>query len=325
MCMSDPSTNIIAGGLGLQRLDSFFRETTMSPFGRALFGGGVAGCVAKTATAPLARLTVLAQTSSLLTEASSSTVHGGSSRRVFMDCGVLTGIGQIVRREGILGLWKGNTCVCLHRFLFTGMNFAMFEYCSSPLGLGDSTFGRLLSGALATSIATTVCYPLDLVRVRLMIAMENNIQRRGILRTLKTINSKEGFKGLFRGLGPSLLAHVPPTAISFCAYEPMKKYLISFGLSERCNVATIFAGGSAGLLGSVIMFPIDLVRRRVQAMEPDTSMVRRSFLQEFVHVYKNEGVRGFCRGLTPEMMRVFPYVAILFFGYESMRPSRHEV
>eukprot|EP00928_Gymnodinium_smaydae_P032340 TRINITY_DN23450_c0_g1_i1.p1 TRINITY_DN23450_c0_g1~~TRINITY_DN23450_c0_g1_i1.p1 ORF type:complete len:319 (-),score=61.45 TRINITY_DN23450_c0_g1_i1:389-1345(-) len=285
-------------------------EAAASPLGGALLGGGTAGCVAKTATAPLARLTLLMQTSGL------------SGSAAFKDCGVVNGIKRIVKKGGVLALWKGNTCTCVHRFWSTGINFATFERCRSADVFGNSTLGRFFSGALATGVAVSICYPLDLVRSRQMVDLTAQDSSGGIFRTLVSIRANEGVRGLFRGLGPALCSSVPPVAISFCTYGQVRDFLCSKGLGDDSMLATILAGGSSGVLGSATTFPFGVVQRRLQVTDRQAVAHARNAREEFAHIFRTEGVRGYYRGLQLEMAGVFPYVAILFLAYESFKLKR---
>jgi len=67
--------------------------------GKQLFCGGLAGSVAKTATAPLSRLTILFQVHSLVTTKKYSPKYADS---------VSGGALKIMQRGGILSFWKGN-------------------------------------------------------------------------------------------------------------------------------------------------------------------------------------------------------------------------
>jgi len=286
------------------------------PTSTALIGGGFAGCLAKTVTAPLDRLIVLSQTSGLL----ASGPAFGADRRVFREGGMLRGLRWIVHHEGVASLWRGNTCTCLHRFWHTGINFAMFGYCTSPGILGDSPRGRLASGAIASSIAVGAVYPLDLVRTRMMVETTQSPGCGQILRRLTTIWRREGLRGMFRGLGLALMSHVPPTAVSFCMYAPLKDALHVHGFVETSCMGTLLAGGASGVVGSMVTFPIDVLRRRLQVMGMVTATPSRTLLQDIAHIFQHDGLHGYWRGFKPDLARVFPQVAIMFYAFEYSKP-----
>eukprot|EP00928_Gymnodinium_smaydae_P024123 TRINITY_DN19626_c0_g1_i3.p1 TRINITY_DN19626_c0_g1~~TRINITY_DN19626_c0_g1_i3.p1 ORF type:complete len:330 (-),score=39.28 TRINITY_DN19626_c0_g1_i3:67-1014(-) len=299
------------------------RGAPVRRFQSALLSGGVAGCVAKTATAPLSRLTVLAQTSSLVSVSTTAAAHCPMSpgKRAFVDGRIFLGLQHIYKNEGLRALWKGNLCTCLHRFPMTGVNFAVFERITVGLGEGarSSAWGRFAPGAVAGCASLTICYPLEVVRTRLMVETQRKTNTATWYASLAAIVRKEGMDGLFRGIGMSLFVSVPSVSISFGAYDLMKEQIQHTGMSEASLPATVIAGGTSGIVGSVLTYPMDVVRRRLQVMGMDTSIPRRSWLEEAKHIWKFEGRRGFWRGLTPELVKIFPTVAIKFVVFEHVR------
>eukprot|EP00538_Stauroneis_constricta_P008957 CAMPEP_0119562162 /NCGR_PEP_ID=MMETSP1352-20130426/19615_1 /TAXON_ID=265584 /ORGANISM="Stauroneis constricta, Strain CCMP1120" /LENGTH=379 /DNA_ID=CAMNT_0007610511 /DNA_START=65 /DNA_END=1204 /DNA_ORIENTATION=- len=85
---------------------------------KQLFCGGIAGSIAKTATAPFSRLTILFQVHSMVT-----TKHDRPKYAVTLS----GGFRKIVERGGILSLWKGNMTSVLHRFPYSAINFYVYE------------------------------------------------------------------------------------------------------------------------------------------------------------------------------------------------------
>lgn len=157
---------------------------------------------------------------------------------------------------------------------------------------GEATaFVRLVSGATAGSVACTVCYPLDLVRTRLSLAGDY----RGIMGTLNRVATEEGFLGLYCGLTAALAVAVPQIAINYSVYGSIKsqlKYnmnpLFYDGDEGRItNCGSIVAGATSGVLASLLTFPSDVLRRRMQlrgAFVEDG--VRVSLVTEIQKIYK---------------------------------------
>jgi hypothetical protein len=125
-----------------------------------------------------------------------------------------------------------------------------------------------MSGAIAGSVACSVCYPLDLVRTRLSLAGDYE----GIVGTLRRVATEEGFLGLYCGLTAALAVAVPQIAINYSVYGSIKsymkmnKYSICYNEKEGniTNVGSIFAGALSGVLASLLTFPSDVLRRRMQ-------------------------------------------------------------
>jgi solute carrier family 25 folate transporter 32 len=72
--------------------------------------------------------------------------------------------------------------------------------------------------------ATFVC-PLDVLKTRLQVQRISGTKRVGIVGGLSAIVQAEGFKGLYRGLTPTLMALLPNWAVYFSVYGRLKTIL----------------------------------------------------------------------------------------------------
>ncbi|KDD72828.1 hypothetical protein H632_c2844p0, partial [Helicosporidium sp. ATCC 50920] len=170
---------------------------------KLLCSGGLAGAVSKSATAPLARLTILYQVQGL---------RAGPTPPLSQ--GVLSAMAQIVRGEGFRALWRGNGVTIVHRLPYSAANFWVYEQVNerwkrsglSSLVPGGDLARRFVSGGMAGLTACSLAYPLDLVRTRLAAQLGQGAEAyyRGIGGTLRAIVRDEGARGLYRGLGATL-------------------------------------------------------------------------------------------------------------------------
>ena len=129
---------------------------------------------------------------------------------------------------------------------------------------------------------------------------------------LFSIHRVEGYRALFKGLGPQLVGVVPARAINFFAYGNGKKFL-----RERLNHGQdaawvhILAAANAGIITGTATNPIWLVKTRVQldknlAEELGTLLNRKykNSMDCIRQTYRAEGVKGFYRGLTASYLGV---------------------
>ncbi|XP_058215227.1 uncharacterized protein LOC131326455 isoform X2 [Rhododendron vialii] len=188
-----------------------------------LLAGGIAGAFSKTCTAPLARLTILFQVQGMQSEAAA--LSNPSIWREAL---------RIVNEEGFRAFWKGNLVTIVHRLPYSAVNFYAYEryksFLKSVPGLEShrgstsaDVFAHFVGGGLAGITAASATYPLDLVRTRLA-AQTNTTYYRGIWHTIHTICRDEGYWGLYKGLGATLLGVGPSIAISFSVYESSRSY-----------------------------------------------------------------------------------------------------
>ncbi|KAI3474411.1 hypothetical protein Pfo_029272 [Paulownia fortunei] len=250
----------------------------------------------KTCTAPLARLTILFQVQGM-----HSDVAIMSKPSIWREAL------RIVNEEGFRAFWKGNLVTIAHRLPYSSVNFYAYEQ-----SWGKSTchiFVHFVGGGLAGITAASATYPLDLVRTRLA-AQRNAIYYQGIRHALHTICRDEGFLGLYKGLGATLLGVGPSIAISFSVYERLRSNWHSQRPNDSTVVVSLACGSVSGVASSTATFPLDLVRRRMQ-LEGAGGRARTH--------YPHEGLRGLYRGIMPEYYKVVPSVGIVFMTYETLK------
>ncbi|KAJ6830887.1 mitochondrial substrate carrier family protein B-like [Iris pallida] len=285
-----------------------------------LLAGGVAGAVSKTCTAPLARLTILLQVQGMHSDV--ATLRKASMWRE---------ASRIVREEGVRAFWKGNLVTIAHRLPYSSISFFSYEHYKNLLQLvpgfdrhkdyvSADICLRLLGGGLAGITAASITYPLDLVRTRLA-AQTNQIYYRGISHSLHSICRDEGIRGLYKGLGATLLGVGPNIAISFSAYETLRSRWKLERPHDSPVLVSLACGSLSGIASSTVTFPLDLVRRRMQ-LEGAAGRARvynSGLFGTFRHIIQCEGFRGLYRGILPEYYKVVPGVGIVFMTYEIVK------
>ena len=92
-------------------------------------------------------------------------------------------------------------------------------------------------------------------------------------------------------------------------------------------------GGSARFIASSFFYPLDSVRIRLQMKTytrsemkekrlktRDTNMRKdiqyKGLRDAFKKIYRNEGIKGFYKGLTPTLIKIFPTSGLFFLSYE---------
>jgi solute carrier family 25 carnitine/acylcarnitine transporter 20/29 len=141
--------------------------------------------------------------------------------------------------------------------------------------------------------------------------------------------SRHGVRGLYRGFFATILRQTPSFAAYFPAYYILKEHIGEFYSSSTNNIdnnkdslwwSSALAGGLAGCLSWMIIYPIDAVKSRIQSLPVDATAKERSFLRISRNISQNEGFARltFSRGLTVTLLRAFPVNATIFFVYESV-------
>ncbi|XP_024383346.1 uncharacterized protein [Physcomitrium patens] len=286
-----------------------------------LLAGGIAGAFSKTCTAPLARLTILFQVQGMRS----------ASGAVLSSPSILKEASRISREEGFRAFWKGNGVTIVHRLPYSSINFFAYEQYKmhlrrimgidgdqESLGVGMGT--RLLAGGGAGITAASLTYPLDLVRTRLA-AQTKDMYYKGITHALITITKDEGFWGLYKGMGTTLMGVGPNIAINFCVYETLKSMWVAKRSDVSPAIVSLACGSFAGICSSTATFPIDLVRRRMQleGAGGKAKVYKHGLSGTFKEIITKEGLFGLYRGILPEYYKVIPSVGIVFMTYEFMK------
>eukprot|EP00835_Amoeboradix_gromovi_P004923 NODE_419_length_8955_cov_0.206527.p3 type:complete len:165 gc:universal NODE_419_length_8955_cov_0.206527:7041-7535(+) len=157
-----------------------------------------------------------------------------------------------------------------------------------------------LSGAIAGLATAFISVPLDVIKTRLQ---NNTLQSSKYIFVtgLVKIYKKEGIRGNYRGLSPTLMGYLPTWAIYFSVYEPLKRELMILqkqGYLSNYSVYSLSAM-TAGICSTAVTNPFWVIRTRFMVLMEDTS-VHRAILD----IYKRESFYGFFRGLTPSLVNI---------------------
>lgn len=282
----------------------FATLSTLFDKSRMFIAGGVAGAVARTASAPLDRIKLLFQVQAVASSGTSSTAYTG----------VWQAAKKIVSEEGFLAFWKGNGTNIIRIFPYSAAQLMANDQYKRLLADDDGKLTlarRLTSGAMAGMTATALTHPLDTVRLRLALPTS---RYSGMTNAMVTITRTEGVLALYKGLSPTLIGIAPYAALNFACYDMCKHWV--YGDSGKQNVfANLGIGAGAGTFAATVCYPLDTIRRR-QQME---GTVYKNQLDAFRTIWKGEGLRGFYRGWAANCLKVVPQNSIRFVSYEIMK------
>ncbi|KAK3183285.1 hypothetical protein Dsin_030571 [Dipteronia sinensis] len=174
-----------------------------------------------------------------------------------------------------------------------------------------------IAGGIAGATSRTVTAPLD----RLKVVLQVQTTHARIVPAIKKILKEDGFLGFFRGNGLNVLKVAPESAIKFYVYEILKN-AIGDRMGENKDdigpAGRLLAGGLAGAVAQAAIYPMDLVKTRLQTFDcgggkaPKLGTLTKD-------IWVKEGPRAFYKGLLPSLLGIIPYAGIDLAAYETLK------
>ena len=223
-------------------------------------------------------------------------------------------IRDVIKKEGIQHLWKGNTTNCLRVFPQTAINYHVFEFSRNNVfdEIENTEIKNFLSGSAGGSVSMICTYPLETIRSRLSLQHAHG-HYKGLFDAYKTIPVRD----LYRGLRMSIMGFAPFTAISFSCYFRYKTELEKSPIQK--DIVKILAGGCAGSTAITITYPTDLIRRRLQLQNFDKSVPKYTGILNCIRtIVQKEGILGLYRGLFASYIKLFPTIGVQFLAMEKL-------
>ncbi|KAL4399512.1 NAD transmembrane transporter [Malassezia pachydermatis] len=191
-----------------------------------------------------------------------------------------------------------------------------------------------ISGACAGFVSSIVTCPLDVVKTRLQVQtneFQRGLRHRGALHAISSVCSKiwkeDGFRGFYRGLGPTVIGYLPTWAIYFCVYDAGKTFLSDNAPSLKAHPFTIHIASAmfAGATSTTCTSPMWVVKTRcmLQTSDVPEQLRYRNTLDAVIKIYRNEGIPAFYKGLLPSLLGVF-HVIVQFPLYEHFKSMTSE-
>jgi Ca2+-binding EF-hand superfamily protein len=305
--------------------------------------GAFAGACARTAGAPLSRITILQQT------ALSGSAYSGSLLQIAR---------TMVQKEGIRGIFRGNGPDVARAAPQQGISFLVYEKMKRAIrGIlkpdPSSVWGNIACSTLAggsSGVVGVMCtYPLDLVRTRLA---ANGGKCKGVLYEMGMVLRTCGPSGLYRGAGVAAAEKFPNLAINFALYDLAKNASLTIfpvapfsaspltndmGTGTKSDISdlsrdatarkrrglfrSLGCGIFAGAVSNAVTFPIDVVMKNLQLDGSGGERKYTGAVDCFQKLVRRGGVGALYNGLGAQLCKAVPVAATSFAVYDAMKET----
>lgn len=201
-------------------------------------------------------------------------------------------------------LLKGGTLSAAYRGVWAplggiaGVNaivFGAYGNTRRALPNPDSLVTHAIAGGSAGLMQSFACAPVELVKTRQQLSKPGDPLPSGAWSGARYILRTGGVKALFRGLGVTMVRDAPAFAIYFSSYEAMTR-------GDKSVMRVFTAGGLAGALSWIVLYPIDVVKSRLQG---DVVGKYSGAWDCFLKSIRTDGWRSMSRGLGAVTIRAF--------------------
>lgn len=230
----------------------------MSTTTGAFIAGGLAACGAVTATHPFETVKIRLQ---LQGELQAKEVAVKKYR------GVFHGVGVILKNEGLSGIYRGLGCAYIYQILLNGCRLGFYEplraTCTNLIykdsnvqSLGINIFSGASSGVLGAMAGS----PFFLVKTRLQsyspfLPVGTQHKYRNAIDGLSQIYRSEGIRGLYRGMGASMVRTGAGSSVQLPTYFFAKRRLMRHAGMEDGPALHLLSSTASGFVVCVFMHP----------------------------------------------------------------------
>ncbi|CCI50248.1 unnamed protein product [Albugo candida] len=238
---------------------------------------------------------------------------------------------SIVQEQQYRGLFRGMSPALYGSTVAWGLYMYLYHHAKSRYaryaedGTIKHSYQYFLSAMEAGILCVPVTNPLFLIKIRMQVQTALNPKKglsgrhvpyKSFLNAFQRIVKEEGAAALYKGVVPALFL-TSHGAFKFLAYEVLKKGYQQNIQSELPIIPTLAIGAVSQVFASTVTYPYQVVKARLQQGGVRASRYRGTW-DCFCKIQRNEGYRGFYKGLSANLLKVIPSGAIIFAAYEQI-------
>lgn len=211
---------------------------------------------------------------------------------------------------GFQSLFRGNLSATYLWVAYSAVQFGVYASLSDLLtgnNVIPSAAIAFCAGAGGGVCATLATYPLDICRTTFAakgLSTTTEMTSRRPPRTIGeftvTLYNQKGILGFFAGSRPAILGIIPYMGLNFGIYDILVK--------QKTDGAALFnsglAGAISGSLSKLVVYPLDTVKKRLQAQAFFAGQRHYKGMWDCFHTMTTtEGARSLYKGLVPSVLK----------------------
>ncbi|ERN17887.1 solute carrier family 25 member 44 [Amborella trichopoda] len=245
---------------------------------------------------------------------------------------------SILKVDGIPGLYRGFGTIVTGaiptRIIFlTSLEttkvaaFKMIEpfKLSEPM---QAAIANGVAGMTSSLLSQAVFVPLDVVSQKLMVqGYAGHTKYNGGLDVARKILKSNGFRGLYKGFGLSVMTYSPSSAMWWASYGSSQRYiwrLLGYGndheklVPSQSTIILVQATGGivAGAVASCATTPLDTIKTRLQVMGHEKRETTKQIVKRLI---VEDGWKGLYRGLGPRFVSMSAWGTSMILAYEYLK------
>jgi len=283
--------------------------------------GAVAGAGARLATAPLDLVRIRRQLDRSVTYPRPS---------------LFSSFATIVKNEGgFLALFRGSIAATYLWIFYSAFQFSAYGHTKAWFESHDDpvrphpTVVAFLSGGTAGLCATVATYPFDICRTTFAAggitsgsvqssfadpSVTNFRPPKSLREFAVSLYRRKGIKAFYAGCSPASIQIIPYMGLNFAIYDALTS-------GDRAVGMSAYAGTISGSVSKIIVYPIDTVKKRLQAQAVFGPIgdIYYGMFDCFKKILQHEGIGGFYRGLVPSVLKTGIATGLSFSLYRGTK------
>lgn len=234
---------------------------------------------------------------------------------------------QVIKESGVGGLYKGLSAGLLRQCTYTTARLGIFNTLSESLRKANDgkplpLYQKAGAGLAAGGLGALVGSPADLSLIRMQadstLPVDQRRNYKNVGDALVRIVREDGFAGLFRGAGPTVVRAMALNMGMLASNDQAKEAIEAAGYKGQPAVL----GGAliAGFFASACSLPFDYVKTQIQEMKkgPDGKFPYTGPVDCALKTLARKGPFAFYTGFPTYCVRIAPHAVITLLFMASL-------